>query len=147
MNALRIIFGSILALIALFIGGCSLFFGVIFLAEGDSNGYDFWIIPAAGLAVLPFLVLAAWLLIRQPASQLDAEAAARRLGPWQILGGVICATVALFMIGEMWAILTYGQNFGLGPVSGRDVITYLAIAGVASFGAFLFFRRKPPPDA
>jgi len=63
MRVLLIILGAVIALLALFIGGCSLVFGVMFIAEGDS-GYGFWVIPALGIVVAPVLGWIAWLIFR-----------------------------------------------------------------------------------
>ena len=63
MRVLLIILGAMIALLALFIGGCSLIFGVTFLVEGD-DAYGFWVISAAGVAVAPGLGWIAWLILR-----------------------------------------------------------------------------------
>jgi hypothetical protein len=63
VNALRITFGVIAALAAIFAGGCSLLFGVGFLVDGDQ--YGLIMIPALGLSAAAGLGWVAWLLLRK----------------------------------------------------------------------------------
>jgi len=72
MNALRITFGVIAALAAIFAGGCSLLFGVGFLIDGDQ--YGLIMIPAIGLGAASGLGFVAWLLLRKRPSAAEPPA-------------------------------------------------------------------------
>lgn len=63
MHALRIVFGVIATMAAVFAGGCSLLFGVGFLIDGDE--YGLIIIPAMGLGAAAGLGFVARLLLRR----------------------------------------------------------------------------------
>jgi hypothetical protein len=64
MRVLLIVLGVIAILLALFAGGCSLFFVVVFLTEGSNDPYVFWPIPLGGLALASFLGWLGWLALK-----------------------------------------------------------------------------------
>lgn len=137
MKALRIIFGTVLALVALFIGGCSLFFGVAFLGD-PAGAYGAEVIPIAGLLVFPFLALVAWLLLRGPVT----DPAEPRLSPGRILGGVVLGMIALYAVGDMILFGLFSAEIGAQVDMTVRAPIALGIAVAAAWGAWRVLRSS-----
>ena len=136
MNALRIIFGAILALAALFIGGCSLFFGVALIGD-PAGAFGYEIIPILGLLAFPFLALGAWLLLRGPA----ADPAEPRLSAARILGGVTLAMIALYALGDVILFGLFADEVGAQVDMTVRAPIAIGVAVAAAWGVWRVLRR------
>lgn len=131
MHALRLIVGILFALAALFIGGCSLLFGAMFLAEGD-DGYGFWVVPAAGIVIAPFLAWGAWALLK---GEIGTGGGAGLPRTVRIAGAVLCCLAALHFLSRVGLILLFWPSGSSLPEL-WGVVIYLALAGAAGVGAW-----------
>jgi hypothetical protein len=139
MHALRIIVGVAFALAALFVGGCSLLFGGIFLIEGDSGGYDFWVIPVAGIAVAPFLGWGAWALLK---GQVGGRGGDGRPGPARLAGAALCALAALYFLSRV-ALTALVWPAGMALTYLWFAVMYLALTALAAWGAWHLMSTAP----